>query len=272
MAVTKILTPNTVGSADYPIVQVPHLGGQKQAKLSTKPVRVLGTGFLSADGVIDYKFLNLPIESAGAPTSPILAVSLTGIFGAAAVTVNYGGISAAFQPVGWSSKQTGQDAFTFGAGRAVELIGNYVSPVASSVPTAAAALQGSKFALIQVPNLTDFTTVGCTNQSRVQIPVKQSKSIPCGMNEAEWVTPGTQKPGDLEITGLSHGPDDGLQKFAGLNCTVLLETIQQDRVIAMREICSNWVCAIEENNPSGEGESTLTAKSMFEKIMVLPAP
>lgn len=270
MAVVVNLTPGTVAAADYPVVQTPHLGGQKQAKLTTKPTRLLGTAFATADGVLSYKFANLPEEDGGQPASPILALAIGGgIRADGAVTINYGGLSGIFTPVGWSSLP---GLFDFPVGRAVEMTGTYVAPVASSVPTAAAAKQGSKFALIQVPLLADFVNVGCTNNSRVKLPTRMSKSIPCGMVANEWTTTGRSSIGELEITGLSHGPDDGLARFAGQKCTVMLETIQEDRVVAMREIISDWTCALEENNPDGDNESTLTARGEYSKLAILPAP
>jgi len=271
MPVIKNLTPTAISSDDYQTAKTPPLGGEKQVYLTTKPSRLLGTALLTADGVIRYTFVAVP--TVGTP-GPILAVALSaGIKQEAADTITFAGLTGSFSPVTWTSNQS----FDFPVCRAVELIGNYSAPTSSSVPTLTQAagdgmLQGSTFALIEMPTYEDFQLAGCTNNRRLTIPARGTKAIPCGMNEAEWTTPGLTKAGSIEITGLNEGIDGGIRRYIGLQCQAMLETLREDRLITQRDFCLDVTPEADEDYPAGESEATITAKGMFSKMAVLPAP
>jgi hypothetical protein len=271
MAVEINLTPTAIAATDYPTANTPTLGGEIEVRLTTKPSYLLGVASLTADGVLSYKYVATPTANPG----PILAVSIGGgVFQNAAETITYGGLSGSFTPVVWSSNQT----FSFPVGRAVELTGTYAAPTSSSVPTLAHAststhmLAGSQFALIQMPALSDFVLAGCTTERRVKVPVRGTKNIACGMNEAEWTTPGMTRVGELEISGLNQGYDDGLLRFAGVKCQAMLVRNRESRLITERAICTDWTGECETPFPTGDSEATVSLRGQFSKFVVLPAP
>lgn len=268
MAVIKILTPPAIIAADYPVAQTPVLGGEKQVYLSTTLSRLLGVALVTdAAGTIDYKFVNTPSAN---PPGPIVAVALeAGVRQSAATTITFAGLSGALSPVEWASNQS----VNFPTARAVELTGTYSAPTSSSVPTVAATmLQGSKFALIELPPLTAFILAGCTNNRRIKLPARGTKNIPCGMNEAEWTTPGRVMVGELEVTGLNQGVDDGLRRFVGLQTTAMLVTLRAGRIITQRDFAIDYTPEGEESYGELDNEATLTVRGQFSKMATLPAP
>jgi len=264
----KILTPATIAALDYPQAQQPVLGGEVEVWLTTKPSRLLGVCFFTADDTLQFTFRNTPLT--GPPGGPIVAIALeSGVMQTgAASTITYAGLTGSFQPIGWAANK----GFNFATGRGVELDGTYAAPTSSSVPTVATGMkQGTKFALVEMPALADFVLAGCTNNRTIKVPVRGTKNIPCGMNEAEWTTPGRVKPGELEITGLNQSIDDGLGRFLGLNCQAMLVSVRGGRLITQRTFCLDYTPEADIAMPEGEGESTITARGQFSKYLVLPA-
>lgn len=263
-----VLTPATLQAVDYPLAQQPVLGGEIEVWLTTKPSRLLGTAFFTADNTLQYTYENVPVS--GPPAGPIVAVALeSGIRqNAAASTITYAGLTGSFSPIGWAANRS----FNFPTGRAVELDGTYAEPTSSSVPTVGAGmLQGSKFALVEMPALTDFVLAGCTNNRTIKVPARGTKNIPCGMNGARWTTSGLIKPGEMEITGLNQSIDDGLGRFLGLNCQAMLTAVRGGRLITQRTFCLDLTPEADIAMPEGESESTITARGQFSKMIVLPA-
>lgn len=270
MPVTINLTPTTLVAADYPTAQTPVLGGEVLVYLSTAPSRLLGTALATSDGVLSYKYVGLPSASPG----PIAAIAIGGgVFQSAADTVSFANLHGQFTPAGWSSITN----FNFPVGRAVELIGTYNVPVSSSVPVlqavaGAGILAGSQFAIMELPLLSQFTLAGCTTERQVTVPSRGTKNIACGMNEAEWTTPGVVKTGMLEITGLNQGVDDGLLRFAGVKCQAMLVTLREGRLITSRSVCLDWTGECKTPYPTGESEATVSLSGSFSKLCMFPAP
>lgn len=283
-AVTKNLTPSAISAVDYPIAKTPALGGEKLVYLSTGNSRLLGVAFaptdLVAGAAFDYQFVLTPSAD---PPGPILAVALDGgILQAAAATIGFGGTSGtgvgrlmgSFTNVGYSSHTD----FNFPTGRAVELITggvqSYVAPVSSSVPVVVDGTikQGTKFALIEMPAYSTFTLAGCTNNRQIQVPSRDTKSIACGLNKAEWTTPGMTQEGSLEVTGLNVGIDDGLSRFRGLKCQAMLVTVREGRIITQRDFCLDWTGKETDSYGEGDAEATVSLTGSFSRMAVLPAP
>lgn len=271
MSVSAVLTPAAIAEAEYSTAKTPVLGAEKDVYLTTSASRLLGTAFLTADGVIQYTYVGLP--TAGTPGPIVVAATGAGILQLAADTITYGGLTGSFTPVAWSSNQT----FDFPVGRAVELTGTYSAPTSSSVPSltlspGAGMLRGSKFQIWELPPLTSFHLAGCTTEKSVKLPVRGTKSIPCGMEGAEWTTPGMSRVGELSATGLNQGFDDGLLRYAGTKCQAMLVTTREQRLIVQRDFCMDWTPEVDNNYPSGDGESTVALRGEFSKIAILLAP
>lgn len=271
----KILTPATVGAADYSLVQSPALGGELEVWLTSKASRLLGSARLTADGSagVVWKFVNLP-SSASTPGPIVAVVTGGGITQKAADTITYAGLTGQFTPVGWSSNQGN---YNFQVGRAVELDGTFANPTSSSVPTLSQGagngmLAGSQFEIWELPKATDFTLAGCTTDRQLTIPARGTKNIACGMNEAEWTVPGMVKVGQLEITGLNQGFDDGLLRFIGVRCQAMLVEKKDNRVTRMNAICTDWVGDCKAPYPSGESEATVQLTGQFSRFIALLAP
>jgi len=92
------------------------------------------------------------------------------------------------------------------------------------------------------------------------------------MKSAEWTTPGLETIGELEITGLNQGPDDGLIRFAGIKTQAMIVGMREDRLITFRAICTDFTGALRTPYPSGDSEATATLSGQYSRYVVLPAP
>ncbi len=269
--IAKVLTPAGIASADYSTAQEPILGGDVEVYITSKPSKKLGLAQVDSDGVITYTYVATP--TAGSP-GPIVAVAtVSGLRQAAPDPINFCGLTASFAPVAWSSNKTSYD---FPIGRATEFTGTYGTPTSSSVPALTLSagdgmLSGSQFELWELPALTDFKLAGCTSDRQVTVPARGSKNIACGKNEAEWTVPGMIKTGQLEITGMNQGFDDGLMRYIGQKCQVLISEKVEGRVLRMRAILTDFTGDCKAPYPTGENESTVTLTGQFSRFMALLA-
>lgn len=267
-----VLTPTTVAAADYSIARNPAVGYEAKVYLTSKASYKLGSALLTANGDagLGYTYVGLPQASPG----PIVAVATgAGVFQTAADTITFAGLTGQFTPAGYSSMQ----GFDFQVGRAVELDGTFAMPTSSSVPTLTLAagsgmLKGSQFEIWELPTLTDFTLVGCTNDKNLDIPARGTKNIPCGNNQAEWTVPGMTSIGSLEVVGLNQGFDDGLMRFAGVKCQVMIVELKEDRLVRLRAICTDWTPSCKAPYPAGDAEATVTLSGQYSRFIALPAP
>lgn len=267
-----LLTPGAVDAADYPIVQKPSLGGERDVYASTTPARLLGFATLTddADGtpddaIIEWNFVALPNASPG----PIIAVVTNNLRADDNAVVEFAGLSGTFERSGWSRNPTDPE---FPAGRAVELDGAFSMPTTSGVATITNAKRGTKIAIIEMPPLTDFKHVGCTNSKQVKLPTRKSKAIACQLQSSRWVKPGMTEIAELTVESLDIGPDDGLAAIAGLNTVAMLVNTAEDLIVKSREFCLDWTPTINDDHGEGESESKRSASGLFSIFAVLPAP
>jgi hypothetical protein len=266
MPVTIDLTPPEILIEDFEAVQTPAIGGEKDVLATVSPFRLLGLITMAGDGVVSYKFTNEPTASPG----PIVAVVMgAGMRANAAPVVSYAGLSGTFKPVGWSGETNN---FNFGATRGVELVGNFVAPGNSGVPTVTNAKKGSKLALLELPPLADFTFVGCTNDKRIKYPTKKSKAIACQLESSRWTKGGATEVGELSVTSIDLGPDTGLRRIAGMKAVAMIESRSEERVLRERIILTGWTPAIDDEAGEGETESKVNGTGMFSYAISLPAP
>lgn len=266
MPVTLDLTPAAIAAEDFEAVQTPALGGEKDVLATTESFRLLGLITMAADGDPDYKFVNAPNTSPG----PIVAVVLgAGMRADSAAVVTYAGLTGTFKPVGWSGETS---SFNFGATRGVELTGTFSHPGNSGVPTVTHAKKGSKLALLELPALDEFKFVGCTNDKRVKFPTKKSKAIACQLESSRWTKGGATEVGELSVTSIDLGPDNGLRRIAGMKTVAMIESKSEERVLRERIILCGWTPSIDDEAGEGETESKVNATGMFSYAISLPAP
>jgi hypothetical protein len=275
MAVETNLTPVAIESEDYPIIQKPALGGERDVYASLVPARLLGyttlmedaTGTPDAD-IVEWTFVALPTS---APVGPIIAVVDNKIRAddEAYAVVNFAGLSGTFQRPAWSKTPLRAN---FGSGRAVELTGTYVAPTSTGVATITNAKRGCRIALWEMPVLADFDHVGCTNTKKNKLPSRKSKPIRCGLKTARWVKPGETVVPELTVESLDFGPDEGLNSIAGQNVVAMIVDNAEDELVRSREFCIDWTPTLDQDHPEGEGESKASASGMYSQFAVLPAP
>jgi hypothetical protein len=222
-------------------------------------------GTVTLGPTLEYNYQNVPSSST---PGPILAIVKTELRANAAAVVGYCGITGTFQSALWAANKR----FDFPAGKCVELIGTFTPPYSGSMPSLSNAQRGSKVVLYEMPGYSDFDEAGVTNSKRIKWPVRGSKAIANQLETGAWVVPGKTEIGDLEMTSLSSGIDDGFQRYAGLKNTVMLVNKHEDMVERERIFCLNFTPNLDSNSAEGDSEAQLTLKGMFEVGAVLVAP
>lgn len=264
MPVTRVLTPDAVATADYPLAQTPPLGGEKDVYASTTKARILGYITQSADSVGSYTFVNLPSASPG----PILAVVYNRLTSDDRAYVTYAGLGGGFLAPGYVADQS----YSFPGGKAVELTGTFSTPTSATTASMTNGSVGDKIVLVEMPALTAFNYVGCTKDKSTKIPTATSKGIDCQLNTNRWVTQGKRESGELTVNGLDHGPDTGLMRIRGLKCVAMIDANKEDAVKTSRTFCIDWTPSLTNSDPDGDGESTIAATGMFSIVAILSAP
>lgn len=269
-AVVKNLTPDAILPADYDLAQMPVLGAERQAYLSSKESLLLGIATLTATGVVKYEFVNAPLYDANPnPLGPIAAFVLGELKADAAAVVTLGDLTATFQAAEYSNNQS----FDFGASRGIELVGPNAAPITrNTVPTITNAKIGSRIAFVQLPKYADFYLVGATKAKDVDVPSVMGKLIGDGMDSSRYSKKGKTKEGKLKITGADLGADAGLRRFAGFRCAGMLETKSEEKIVVDRQFFTNYVPGLSNGNPEQDNESTLDAEGPFQHMITLVAP
>ena len=214
--------------------------------------------------IVEFEFENLPSSSPG----PIVAAVCGELRAAANAVIAYAGLSAAFAPPGWAKNQTSDFAF----GKAVELIGTYSAPNANSVPTITNAKRGTVIHLIELPPLAEFVLVGTTKTIGLTLPTQANHAIADRLNPAKWMTKARGEVGQLDLSALDHGSDDGLSRFNGMAVTVMIEDFRQDAIIIARTFLTNIRFGSKTNVPEGSEDTTKDNNGMFQDAAILAAP
>ena len=245
------LTPPAISRADYGIAQTPSLGGEIEVWASTDPAGVLKRSRCLGT-VYETKTYN---DSFGGVDLCVVGPAGLHCELANLITVP-----------DWALNK----AKTFPCGKAGE----------GAMPATpwAGAVRGDELFQIQVPDYDPaaatpkYFQVGATTEKRIKLPTRMSKAIANGLVSAEWVTPGKTEVGELTVSAMNLGHEEGLAKLAGLKTSVMLRIMRERSLEVARIFLIDWTPTLERHDPEGDGESTVTANGLFSYFAVLTAP
>jgi hypothetical protein len=118
-----------------------------------------------------------------------------------------------------------------------------------------------------------FVEIGCSRDIRLKFPSQPSKPIPCGLVAAQWMVPGREELGNLDVQSLDFAevPDDILS-YNNKRTVARLETVNEEDDIVRRIDCVDWRPVIEMSFPDGDGETTVSATGPYSRIIVDNSP
>lgn len=252
------LKPATIVRADYTIAQSPSMGGEVEAYVSLTPcgkimkVRNIGG---STYETIDYNAAGT-FTAGGVYCTSAVVVGDKGLTGeiAGVITVpDYARNKSTRFPVGKAGEGTiGTPSF----GVRGEFVWQYELPDFN--PDAAVADR-------------NYTKIEGLKDVRLKLPIAPTKNIPAGMNNAAWVTFGRSEVGELSMTALNDGFDDGLLKLGGAKACVMLSIRREGLVEICRIYIPEWAPSVEPNFPEGDSEATVSCTGQFANYAVFAA-
>lgn len=244
------LKPAAIVAADYGIAQRPTLGGEMQVWACTEPAGVVKKVKNLGGGNYETRNVN-PAGFSGCIRATV--VGYQGLHGeiASLITVPLWAVNKSVNfPVGKAAEGVIPSTFGIRGDELVEVdIPGYDSAAVTPI----------------------WFEIGASNEKRFKIPSRMSKPIADGMISAEWVTPGKTEIGELTITALDKGHEEGLRKIAGLKTSIMLRIFHEGVLEVARIFLLDWTPVVDPTNPAADGESSDSATGIFSRMAVFTA-
>lgn len=278
-----LYAPGAIVASDLDIAQGPYFGGEFLVYLTRKPAVLayeLEVVTVTADPNGEFQDLILtPTPGVTLPSggvdlqvalrSPILSPIEISLGGAGTNAANNEtDLFANFGPPPRSANQS----FNFERGTAVDLAPT--NGLAKSVENMGilGGNVGAKFGIFQLPELADYTFIGCTTEMEFNTRARIAKGVDCGMESDAFVKRGKTQPGMLSIGSKLKGFMDGLTRFDGAKCTCMMIGLKDGQVLAERLVFTQFVPTIKPKLPEGDGEATLAGEGKFVEQLFFTAP
>lgn len=119
----------------------------------------------------------------------------------------------------------------------------------------------------------DFGEIGCTRTIRLKLPSQPNKPIACGLKAAQWMVPGREELGTLDVTMLDFAevPED-IMMYHNERCVARIETENEEGEIVRRIDCIDFMPVIDIDIPDGDGETIVTASGPFSRVIITYNP
>jgi hypothetical protein len=127
------------------------------------------------------------------------------------------------------------------------------------------------FGIFKLPELSDYTLIGCTSDVSFNTRSRQARGIDCGMETDAFIKRGKTQPGDLSIGGKLKGFAEGLTRFDGLRTTCMLIGVKDGQVTGDRLVFTQWVPNLKARLPEGDGDAMVDAEGKFVEHMFFVA-
>jgi len=273
--------PPTIAAADYPIARKPAFGGEASVFISTEQSLELGEYEIAAvnSGVWTADSVNA-IPAAGAYIAAVVS-SPTGMSGGSASVVltvtgkdednGAASATATFTPPNYAENKNND--FQIGYGVDVELAGDKKWKTITAVTVSCQAdAAGATIKLLTMPSSASFKRIGCTTDLRFTTRSQVPKSIACGMDAAAFTKPGRSEQPTITIAGKQKGFGDGLARFDGRPCTVMVQVDKEGTVVTDNLYFTSAYLRVTPEYGDGDAEATTSADGVYENLALMIAP
>lgn len=267
------LTPAAVPASDYAVARKPSIGAEKRVYLSEEATEELGelewvatgSGTWTPDTVTQ-------IPATGADLTLVVEGQL---LSNAATTVYVEGTdpsnnpitgSGTFGPPGYVENKT----FGFQHGAAVDVVAGAKFKTVTGLRVGAGGFIRSRVKLMKMPD--NWVFMGCVDSVEPSVGTRPPVQIPCGFKGSAFVVAGRSEPNNLTIRAKHFSVVDGLNRYAGRNCTVRLDMLKSGYVLTERHVFGNAVLGVTPNFPDGNDEVADAATGLFEHYAGFFAP
>jgi hypothetical protein len=218
------------------------------------------------------------------PITPIVSASVVSITlvgkDATAVTPIDIKMVAVFNP----PARSGNQSYSFGRGFAMDMTvsdasgggstndGKVASITAVQTPTIVNGSTNMKFRVYQLPELADYELIGATTDINFNAKDRVAIGIDAGMERDRWVKLGKSLSGELTIGSKFIGFSEGLARYGGQKCTVMLKALMEELTTTDHLVFTSWTASNKPKAPEGEGEVTTEATGKYQDHLFFIAP
>jgi hypothetical protein len=277
-----LYVPGQVAAADLDIAQAPYFGGEWAIYLATVAAVHIADIDLSAPTVgvlIDDPATTLPAAPTGAN---LVVVARTPVLSAANVVITLACMDNTGTPVAMNGVATfapparaANQSANFQRGYATDLVPAVVGKKFTAITSLTTIVGGDKnqeFSLYQLPELADYTFIGCTTDFKFNSKGRVAKGIDCGMESDKFIKRGKTQPGEASLDAKFKGFAESLARFDGQKTTLMAIGIKDGQVTTDRVVLTQFVPSVEINLPDGDGEAMQPAKGKFAEQLFFVAP
>lgn len=260
--------PANITASDYSVAQAPTFGGEVDVYIS--PGEAVRRGVVEITGATTGVFTK---DSDPAGTGNLVAALLTPLRGGSSdISVQLGTSSAGkatFKVPGYAKN----DARVWQPGFAVDMSDLATSGTFGNlaVSGAHADSKGAKVGIFELPAAGTFKLVGCTTDKGWTTKSRMPVAIACGMNGSAFTKPGRSEPGEINVTAKHVSFADGLARFDGVGCTVMMKSIKEGTLELERTYLMGVRLQVNPSAGDGEDEATDAASGVYEDLAIMPA-
>ena len=167
-------------------------------------------------------------------------------------------------------------ARTFPRGFAVDVVvpgGLKFKTFTAITVVCAAEATNARFRLFGLPDIADFERVGCTGAGSFQPRVRADAPVRCGSDPSAFVKEGDLREGSLRVEAKYFNYAQGLARYAGQRCTVLLKEMRSGaKIPATFHYVTQFVPSGEISMPEGSEACMNTTEGRFQTNLSFLAP
>ena len=278
-----IYVPPAIVSTDLDIVESGYFGGEFGVFLTNVPAVVVGEVDLPGSGQGSYVAHNgASIKAGGADLqlgaiSPVLsnvalAIKLATLDNS--VTPVAMDITATFTPPARATNQS----FNFGRGAATDFVPGTSGKKITSITGMAASSplvgggRNQKFSVLQLPEQSDYELIVATKDVDFNTRSRMAKGIDAGMEADYWIKRGKTQPGELTIGSKLQSFVEGMMRYDGLKCTLMLVGLKDGVVTGDRLVFTEYVQTVKPRLPDGDSEAEIPSTGKFKEVFYFFAP
>lgn len=269
--------PTNIANAELDIARSAMLGAEFAVYITATQAILLGQVNLTASGT------GVWVPQPGAAISvrtamDVCIVPITPISSSAPVEITLTGTDTTASPVAITMKATfspparsGNQSANFARGFAQDMAvaaspsntGLVEAIDAVQTPTIVGGGINQSFRVYQLPEQSDYELIVASTDIKFNAKDRQAKGIDAGMVSDYWVKMGKSLPGELSIGSKFVGFSEGLARYSGQKCTVMLLALKEQLTATDRLVFTGWTAANKPSAPEGDGEITQTAEGKY---------
>ena len=277
--------PATLATASFPLMAEPLFGAEMETLITSKQHAEMGlltltasdTGTFTADTVGAALLLAVPQSLVVVVDESILDAGgediVVTIAGVASDATSITG-TATIKVPGYAQNQTR----TFPRGFSVDVVvaaDKKFKSINNGGVTVACATEATnaRIKIFGLPDISDFERVGCTGAGSFQPRVRADAPVRCGSDPSAFVKEGDLREGNLRVEAKYFNYAQGLARYAGQRCTVLLREMRSGaKIPTTYHYVTQFVPSGEISMPEGSEACMNTTEGRFQTNMTLLAP